>query len=218
MTKAQAWICGCSWNKYGWSYSKNGTGFFGSKIAQNFNSETGLCTIYYARWSESRTRNRPYKYTYNTTTGSVNGLNNHRMYHVTITATSDEYTLGRPRITDGKTDPGEDNAVVVSPSFMLASQLGAVMAADNVNMAAEHCEQYVEVARDGTVYDDWRLPTRAEIEIIYKYQNDSDVMDEVLAGDRYWSASGRVPKPGIGQTEDEAIRCIRDAYDKKTGK
>lgn len=119
------------------------------------------------------------------------------MYHVTITATSDEYTLGRPRITDGKTDPGEDNAVVVSPSFMLASQLGAVMAADNVNMAAEHCERYVEVARDGTVYDDWRLPTRAEIEIIYKYQNDSDVMDEVLAGDRYWSASGRVPKPGI---------------------
>lgn len=216
--ESTAWICGCSWNNNRWSYSKNGTGFFGSKIAQNFNSETGLCTIYYARWSESRTRNRPYKYTYNTTTGSVNGLNNHRMYHVTITATSDEYTLGRPRITDGKTDPGEDNAVVVSPSFMLASQLGAVMAADNVNMAAEHCERYVEVARDGTVYDDWRLPTRAEIEIIYKYQNDSDVMDEVLAGDRYWSASGRVPKPGIGQTEDQAIRCIRDAYDKKTGK
>ena len=92
------------------------------------------------------------------------------------------------------------------------------MAADNVYMAAEHCERYVEVARDGTVYDDWRLPTRAEIEIIYKYQNDSDVMDEVLAGDRYWSASGRVPKPGIGQPEDQAIRCIRDAYDKKTGK
>lgn len=85
------------------------------------------------------------------------------MYHVTITATSSEYTLGRPRITDGKTDPGADNAVLVSPSFMLASQLGAVVgisnenAQDELDAVADHCKQYVEVARDGTVYDDWRL-------------------------------------------------------------
>ena len=43
-------------------------------------------------------------------------------------------------------------------------------------------------------------------------------MDEVLAGDRYWSASGLVTKPGVSSTNDRAIRCIRDAYDKKTGK
>lgn len=146
------------------------------------------------------------------------------MYHVTITATSSEYTLGRPRITDGKTDPGADNAVLVSPSFMLASQLGAVVgisnenAQDELDAVADHCKQYVEVARDGTVYDDWRLPTREEINIIYKYQNASDVMDEVLAGDRYWSASGLVTKPGVSSPSDRAIRCIRDAYDKKTGK
>ena len=74
------------------------------------------------------------------------------------------------------------------------------------------------MARDGTVYDDWRLPTEAEINIIYKYQNASDVMDEVLAGKRYWSASGLVTKPGVSSTNDRAIRCIRDAYDKKTVK
>ena len=142
-------------------------------------------------------------------------LNNHRMYHVVITASSDEYTLGVPRITDGKTDPGSDNAQLVSPSFMLASQLGAVMAIQDLEGAAEHCERYVEVAKDGTVYDDWRLPTKAEIEIIYKYQNDSDAMDEVLAGNRYWSASGLVPKPGVNNPSDQAIRCIRDAYEDK---
>ena len=37
-------------------------------------------------------------------------------------------------------------------------------------------------------------------------------MDEVLSGDQYWSASGLVPKPGESDPEDQAIRCIRDAY------
>lgn len=223
-----AWICGCSWNNNRWSYSKNGTGFFGSKVVVSVNSTTGLSDIEYARWTEEQVRHnegtswRPQwvtSYKYNTTTSSVD-LNNHRMYHVTITATSSEYTLGRPRITDGKTDPGEDNAVLVSPSFMLASQLGAVMDANNVNIAASHCEQYVEVAQDGKVYDDWRLPTRAEIEIIYKYQNDSDAMDEVLSGESYWSASPNAPirNPKPSSTGTYRIRCIRDAYDKETGK
>lgn len=217
-----AWICGCSWNTRNnrWDYGKSDVDFFGSKVVDSYDNTTGLSDIEYARWEEVRTgQNNRRRYTYNTTTSGVS-LNNHRMYHVTITATSSEYTLGLPRITDGKTDPGEDNAVLVSPSFMLASQLGAVMAANNVNIAASHCEQYVEVAKDGTVYDDWRLPTRAEIEIIYKYQNDSDAMDEVLSGESYWSASpnASIKNPKPSDTGTNRIRCIRDAYDKKTGK
>lgn len=211
---SNAWICGCSWNSNGrtWSYGKTTTSFFASKIATNFNESTGLSNIEYARWTEVRNGRRPYTYTYNTSTSYVSSLNNHRMYHVVITASSAEYTLGRPRITDGKTDPGADNAQLVSPSFMLASQLGAVMPIQDLDGAAQHCERYVEVARDGTVYDDWRLPTAAEINIIYKYQNDSDAMDQVLSGDRYWSASGLVPKPGVSNPSGQAIRCIRDAY------
>jgi len=211
-----AWICGCSWNsdRKTWSYGKTTTGFFASKVVKTYNASTGLSDIEYARWTEYRsgTSSRR-RYTYNTSTSSVD-LNNHRMYHVVITASSGEYTLGVPRITDGKTDPGSDNAQLVSPSFMLASQLGAVMAIQDLEGAAVHCERYVEVAKDGTVYDDWRLPTQAEIMIIYKYQNDSDAMDEVLAGNRYWSASGLVAKPGVNSPSDRAIRCIRDAYKK----
>lgn len=213
-----AWICGCSWENNSWSYTKNGSNsqFFGSKVAQNFNTTSGLSSIGYANWTEDLTWRWSWYYTYNTTATSI-GLNNHRMYHVQITASSGEYTLGRPRLDEnGYTDDGSDNAELVSPSFMLASQLGAVQAIDAREGAAQHCERYVEVTRDGTVYDDWRLPTKAEINIIYKFQNDSEVMDEVLSGDRYWSASGLVPKPGVRYPSDRAIRCIRDAYDDKT--
>lgn len=217
------WRTSCSWNNNGWTYGQGTSGFFVSKVAQSINASTGLCQIRYYSWEEdSRNvgswRDPVYIYSYGTSTQNISTLNNHRMYHVTITATSSEYTLGRPRITNGKTDPGEDNAVLVSPSFMLASQLGAVQSATTVNIAASHCEQYVEVARDGKVYDDWRLPTRAEVEIIYKYQDVSDVMDEVLGGDRYWSASELVDKPGVWNPSGYYIRCIRDAYDKETGK
>jgi hypothetical protein len=37
-------------------------------------------------------------------------------------------------------------------------------------------------------------------------------MDVVLSGNRYWSASGLVAKPGTTNPRDQAIRCIRDAY------
>ena len=112
------------------------------------------------------------------------------------------------------------NKKIVSPSFMIASQLGAVQAANSIEQAASHCEQYVEVTNRGNgtnnknvvAYHDWRLPTEAEIKIIYKYQDSSDAMDVVLSGNRYWSASGLVAKPGTTNPRDQAIRCIRDAY------
>ena len=199
-----------------WEYSTSASsGVFRSKFSQMKND--GTSTLRFYTWKEYA--NKP------TTGNASSGLDNARMYHVRITATSSEYTLGRPRITNGITDSGADNAVLVSPSFMLASQLGAVSstAFTSVEMAASHCKEYVEVYEDKETgekihLDDWRLPTKAEILIIYKYQNESDVMDEVLSGDSYWSASGRVYKPGIAYTSDKAIRCIRDAYDKKTGK
>ncbi len=195
-------------NNNTWQYSATGTGnnyFFTSKVAEK-NGNSYSISYYYYRNDNSNTLS----------TSGINGLNNPRMYHVQITASSGEYTLGKPRITtEGITDPGNDNAELVSPSFMLASQLGAVYTANSVEMAASHCKEYVEVAEDRTVYDDWRLPTKAEILIIYKFQNDSEVMDEVLAGDRYWSASGRVTKPGVTYPSNQAIRCIRDAYDDK---
>ena len=75
-----AWICGCSWSTSNnrWNYSKNGTGFFSSKVVVSVDDD-GLSDIEYARWRETRSRYQPYTYTYNESTASV-GLNNHRMY------------------------------------------------------------------------------------------------------------------------------------------
>ncbi len=61
------------------------------------------------------------------------------------------------------------------------------------------------------VYDDWRLPTEAELLIIKKYQNAApqEAMSEVLGGAYYWSASGAVQ---INSGMNTFLRCIRDAY------
>lgn len=206
-------------SRYGtWSFTKtpSNSSFFGAKVANKRSDGTSTISYYY--WAESYSWWSNYYYYYELDNDNhINGLNNARMYHIQITSTSKEYTLGRPRITDGKTDPNIDNAEVVSPSFMIASQLGAVQAASSVEMAASHCEQYVEVDENGNVYDNWRLPTKAEVEIIYKFQYpdgdaDAAAMDEVMSGDRYWSASGLVNNPHFSNHTDHAIRCVRDVY------
>ena len=222
----------CDWNNgrwkmhdeptydYGiWTYSY----FFASKFAEQ-NSD-GTSVISYYIWNERTSGsifNRRYSYNVSSAAdgGTLDGLDNARMYHVQITSSSAEYTLGRPRITDGKTDPREDNAELVSPSFMIASQLGAVLAAESVEQAASHCEQYVEVDENGNVYDNWRLPTEAELKIIMDFQYaENAAMDEVLSGSRYWSASGRVTNEHVSYDPYAgAIRCIRDVYgDEFTG-
>lgn len=201
-----------------WNYDKSSTGFFSAKYVDR--NSYGTSDINYYRWV-----------TYNFWAGGFvdsdtvqdagsSGNSNSRMYHVRITASSGTYTLGKPRITsEGITDPGADNAELVSPSFMIASQLGAVASGyldsdykDGIAMAASHCKEYVEVAKDGTVYDDWRLPTKAEIEIIARFQRvEGSAVDVVLAGRNYYSASEIV---NLGQGNNGTfLRCIRDAYD-----
>lgn len=153
---------------------------------------------------------------------------NNRMYHVVITATSDEYTLARPlmdtkRYQDGAgnwnyydiTAEGSENDNLVSPSFMLASQLGMVWEM-SWSDAQKQCAMYVEKGMNGKVYDDWRLPTAAELKIIAKYQSTAkDVMDEVLSGDQYWSSRTNyvLVKSTLRHQYSSArnpIRCIRD--------
>lgn len=200
-----------------WSFSTSDyNSFFGSKVAYvqgNGTSSLKYYYYYYYRWSGSWNKIE--------TTENLSSLNNARMYHVRITATSGEYTLGRPRMIDGKTDGGKDNEVLVSPSFMIASQLGAVNsnACESVEMAASHCKQYVETYKDkeGKVHHvkGWRLPTKAEVAIIMKFQKKEDAIDVVLSGNQYWCASGCV-KTSTGEiisSTGSPVRCIRDAYD-----
>lgn len=138
---------------------------------------------------------------------------NNNMYFVRITKTSSEYVLSVPAVdADGYTERSSKNNQLVAPAFMIASQLGTVYP-QSFPSAQEHCKQYAEKSLAGEVYEDWRLPTEAELKIIDRYQNtDGSVIDEVLGGRYYWAASGKAyeTQKGTEGTKDEAyIRCIR---------
>ena len=142
-----------------------------------------------------------------------NGNDNNNMYFVRITKTSSEYVLSVPAMDkDGYTENSPENNQLVAPAFMIASQLGTVYP-QSFPSAKEHCKQYAEKSLAGEVYEDWRLPTEAELKIIDRYQNtDGSVIDEVLGGKYYWAASGKAyeTQKGTEGTKDEAyIRCIR---------
>ena len=204
------------WDNNSWDYSTSvqNNYFFGSKVAR-MNAD-GTSRLYYYSWSQ-------YGSTVNTNAGNLTSLDNARMYHVQITASSGKYTIGIPKQDEnGFTDDGEDNAELVSPSFMIASQLGATQPPTSVEQAERHCREYVEVHdpdndpdTDNAIhYDNWRLPTAAEIQIIIDFQYvENAAMDEVLSGPYYWSATGQVNNPGSGDDGTQsAVRCIRDVY------
>lgn len=205
-----------SWRTYAQSGGSNSTYLFTSKVAKQ-NSD-GTSRIYYYRWVQSG-------WLWNQTisindNSQVGGLDNGRMYHVKLASSSSSYSVGIPKMDSrGWTDSGEDNKMLVSPSFMIASQLGATYAPTSMEQAASHCANYVETYKEasGTVVHlkDWRLPTEAEIKIIIRFQYaDNAAMDEVLAGQKYWSATGEVENPQSSSSNgnQSAVRCIRNAF------
>ena len=146
------------------------------------------------------------------TDNSFTNLTNPQMYVIQLTSTSDEYAIGKP-VLDGNYQ-SQDN--VCSPAFMIASQLGAVSGgAYTAATAAEHCGTYMEVGDDGTRYVNWRLPTKAEIETIIKYQTEGVAsygvtMVRVLAGRYYWALDGNSYQAYASGTNNTFTRCVRD--------
>ena len=176
-------------------------------------------------------------------------LNNARIYHLYMTSTNDmtlpgnsadssdsEYRLGIPQTdSNGYTVNTADNNKLVSPSLMVASQLGCTKAWGNRSEVELHCKQYVEKTAAGVVYDDWRLPTRAEMDVLTYYQRpgttadpNPSVVKQTFRAYWYWCADGPYENEyGIstfdfgseGGTDwggystspnKPAVRCVRD--------
>ncbi len=200
---------GVTWRNGGWSYGYYETGFFNSKVAVKTTNSYSIRYYYYNNNSSTVQTNN-----------GISGLNNPRMYHVHVTATSSKYTVGKPRLdSEGYTESSLENSKLVSPSFMIASQLGATMTPDGgITQAKQHCREYVEVTDNGIIYDDWRLPTAAEIEIIASHQDASDAMATVMTGWAYFCSYNVIDGNVVyyqttGKSgSNTAVRCIRDAY------
>ena len=142
-----------------------------------------------------------------------NSSNNH-MYVIQISSTSDDYVLGRP-VINSNTHLSTDN--VASPAFMIASQLATMksVSSKTIQEIAKHCEDYVEVALDGTTYTGWRLPTKSEVNVILDYQYNpntkGETMAEVLSAHYYYTLDGgTATNSNYTGTNGTFARCIRD--------
>ena len=147
--------------------------------------------------------------------GASNGQHNNQMYVVQITNTpqNSKYKIGHVTNIDKETKLSSED--VVSPAFMLASQLGTVLPFDDGVDASEHCDKYIEVRKDGTKYTeytDWRLPTASEIGVItnYQYKTNQNVIDVVLAGKTYWALDGNQVTANTNDKTKGYVRCVRD--------
>lgn len=154
-------------------------------------------------------------YYYAATKGSKASLGQHnnQMYVVQITSTQQDqtdYKIGHVTTIDPNTKQSKEN--VVSPAFMLASQLGTVKPFGNGVDASNHCDKYVEVRTGGKKYTDWRLPTAAEIGVICKYQNNKtqNVMSQVLRAHSYWALDGSEVTANENDSDNGYVRCVRD--------
>ena len=166
---------------------------------------------YIYRYSDNRVSGKQYQ----AQKGSSTGDSNNRMYVVQITNTpkNSKYKIGHVTNIDKNTKLSSED--VVSPAFMLASQLGTVYAFTGKNdgkNASEHCDKYIEVNTDGTKYTNWRLPTASEIGVItnYQYNKNQKVIDVVLAGGSYWALNGKQVKANKNDDEEGFVRCVRD--------
>lgn len=174
----------------------------------NFQAKVCIDNNIYTYYDKKKDKN------YQATTRSNMGeQNNNQMYVVQITSTQQDetdYKIGHVTNIDPKTKQSKEN--VVSPAFMLASQLGTVLPFSNGVDASDHCDKYIEVNKDGKKYTDWRLPTAAEIGVICKYQNNEsqNVMSQVLRAYSYWALDGSEVTANKKDSDTGYVRCVRD--------
>lgn len=149
------------------------------------------------------------------------GNKNNRMYIIQVSSTKDsKYNIAHPN-TDKAT--GYTNDEVVSPAFMIASQLGAVLSANfDQSGAKTHCETYREVKKENgkqVIYDGWRLPTKTEIQFIVDFQQESyknnkgetkQPIKPVLEGANYYTLNNKTVATGVESGDEVFVRCVRD--------
>lgn len=151
------------------------------------------------------------------------GKYNNRMYIIQVSSTKEsKYNIAHPNINKAT---GYTSDEVVSPAFMIASQLGTVSSNEfDQDKAKEHCITYREVKKENgkqVIYDGWRLPTKTEIQFIVDFQKESFTRNDnkeispikpVLQGEKYYTLNNESVKTGYtGYNHNGTfVRCVRD--------
>ena len=208
------WFGSTTYKGIDWQTDRNAHSDWKASSDNNFNAKVKDGDYIYTYYDQEY-GSRWEGYYYAATKGSKASLGQHnnQMYVVQITSTQQDqtdYKIGHVTTIDPNTKQSKEN--VVSPAFMLASQLGTVKPFGNGVDASNHCDKYVEVRTGGKKYTDWRLPTAAEIGVICKYQNNKtqNVMSQVLRAHSYWALDGSEVTANENDSDTGYVRCVRD--------
>ena len=123
-----------------------------------------------------------------------------------------DYTIAKPVVNNE--NMSADNTV--SPAYILASTAkGETIVKDN-QAARDYCKKYQEKAttykNERLELNGWRLPTKEEINRIYKLGNeDKAISKQLLRGEYYWTLDGdKTVRNDNNPQNGTYVRCVHD--------
>lgn len=123
-----------------------------------------------------------------------------------------DYTIAKPVLNNE--NKSADNTV--SPAYILASTAKGETSAKDNQAARDYCKKYQEKAttykNESLELNGWRLPTKEEINRIYKLGNeDKAIGKQLLRGECYWTLDGdKTERNGNNPQSGTYVRCVHD--------
>ena len=123
-----------------------------------------------------------------------------------------DYTIAKPVVNNE--NKSADNTV--SPAYILASTAKGEKSAKDNQAARDYCKKYQEKAttykNESLELKGWRLPTKEEINRIYKLGNeDKAISKQLLRGEYYWTLDGdKTVRNDNNPQNGTYVRCVHD--------
>lgn len=123
-----------------------------------------------------------------------------------------DYTIAKPVVNNE--NMSADNTV--SPAYILASTAKGETEVEDNQAARDYCKKYQEKATtykgESLELNGWRLPTKEEINRIYKLGNeDKAISNQLLRGEYYWTLDGdKTERNGNNPQNGTYVRCVHD--------
>lgn len=123
-----------------------------------------------------------------------------------------DYTIAKPVVNNE--NMSADNTV--SPAYILASTAKGETKVEDNQAARDYCKKYQEKATtykgESLELKGWRLPTKEEINRIYKLGNeDKAISKQLLKGEYYWTLDGdKTVRNDNNPQNGTYVRCVHD--------